>query len=96
MKTRLESINVLILISVEDTFRDAKMFYKIGLNGCLNPYFSGRYVPRVLIDRLTTQTEWCLNPYFSGRYVPSGMKREIKFRGKVLILISVEDTFRVK
>ncbi len=37
---------VLILISVEDTFRDLLKLFLIFSILSLNPYFSGRYVPR--------------------------------------------------
>ncbi len=47
-------VKVLILISVEDTFRDLKLYVFLTLKTCLNPYFSGRYVPSgvLLPDRL--------------------------------------------
>ncbi len=80
---------------MEDTFRAKKKSAKRNESKSLNPYFSGRYVPRMQRFLGGKGKLLCLNPYFSGRYVPRPAPFwRISQHYKVLILISVEDTFR--
>ena len=62
----------------------------------LNPCFSGTYSQRI-VDALNTAQQRSLNPCFSGTYSQSIMPASLEeLDGKVLILVLVEHTLRVK
>ena len=61
--------NVLILVLMEDTLRDAENFQEVDIDG-LNPCFNGRYSQR-RASFFNILFIFGLNPCFNGRYSQS-------------------------
>ena len=87
------TLEVLILIVVDNGLIRCLMELSVQVVLCLNPCCSGRWSRTGVLNEKTGENYHCLNPCCSGRWSRTFFNRKEFSNLSILILVVVEDSF---